>query len=394
MDIVAIAAARLPLGSFGGTLKEVPVWDLGAAAIRAVLERAGVSGDQVGQVILGHCRQAGNGPNPVRTASVKGGIPITVPAYTVNMACPSAMKAVMLACGELRAGNARFVVAGGMESMSTMPYLLKNARWSGFKFGDRTLLDSWSDTVDPLCGLGMGITAENQAEKYAITREEQDAFAYASHMKAAKARADGLSAKEIVPFRFPPTRKAPDGPVMCEDEAIRPDTNPAALAALKPAFKTGGTVTAGNSCSMGDGACAILLTNAETAKALGMTPLFSVVAFAETAVEPVLMGDGPASSIPLALEKAGMAMRDMDAIEVNEAFAAQTLANGRMLGWDDTRLNMHGGAIALSHPTGVSGARILITLDNILRRHGKEIGVAGICGGGGVTTAMVIRRES
>ena len=393
LEVVAISAARTPLGSFGGTLKDIPVYDLGAAAVRAALERAGLSGDQVDQVILGHCRQAGNGPNPARTASVKGGVPVTVPAYTINMACPSGMKAVMLACQELLAGNSKFVVAGGMDSMSTMPYLLKNVRWRGFKFGDRTLSDGWSDAVDPLCGSGMGMTAENQVEKYGLTREDQDEFALASHLKATKARADGLTAKEIVPFQLPPTREMSGGLAMSDDEAIRPDTSLAALAALKPVFKTSGTVTAGNSCSMGDGACAILLTTDKTAKALGMTPLFSVVAFAQTAIEPAFMGDGPARAIPLALKKAGMTLSNIDFIEVNEAFAAQILANEQALGWDRSKVNVYGGAIALSHPTGMSGARLLVTLDNVLRQKDKEIGVASICGGGGVTTAMVIRRR-
>jgi acetyl-CoA C-acetyltransferase len=393
-DIVAVGAARTPLGSFGGAFKDTPVWDLGATAIQGALQRAGVPGERVEQMIFGNCRQAGNGPNPARTASVKGGLPISTPAYTINMACPSAMKCVMLAAQELAAGNARLVLAGGMESMSTMPYLLKNVRWEGFKLGDKTLSDSWSDTVDPLCGFGMGMTAENQVQKYAISRAEQDEFAVSSHAKAAKAQREGLSDAEIVPVRLPPTKAHPEGVTVARDEGVRADTSADRLAKLKPVFKRDGTVTAGNSCSMSDGAVAILLTTRAAAKALGLTPLFSIVASAQAAVEPSTMGDGPALSIPRALEKAGMALSDMDFIEVNEAFAAQILANERVLKWDRAKLNVYGGAIALGHPTGISGARILVTLDNILRRDGKELGVAGICGGGGVTTAMVIRRES
>lgn len=392
-DVVAIGAARTPLGTFGGSFRDTPVWDLGAAVIRATLERAGVPADAVDQVILGNCRQAGNGPNPARTAAVKGGIPISVPAFTVNMACPSGMKCVMLAGQELASGHARIVLAGGMESMSTMPYLLKNVRWEGFKLGDKTLSDSWSDTVDPLCGFGMGMTAENQVQKYGISRAAQDEFAASSHAKATKAQTGGLFDAEIVPVQLPPTRSHPDGVAVAKDEGIRPDTNVERLGKLKPVFQRDGSVTAGNSCSMGDGASAILLTTRANAKAIGATPLFSIVACAQAAVEPATMGDGPALSIPRALEQAGMTLSDMDFIEVNEAFAAQILANERVLGWDRAKLNAHGGAIALGHPTGISGARILVTLDNILRRHDKELGVAAICGGGGVTTAMVIRRE-
>jgi acetyl-CoA C-acetyltransferase len=393
-DIVAIAAARTALGSFGGTLRDVPAYDLGAQAVKATLERAGLPGAELDQVILANCRQAGNGPNPARTASVKGGVPITVPAYTVNMACPSGMKAMMLAAQELAAGQAGFILAGGMESMSTMPYLLKNARWNGFKFGDKVLSDSWSDTVDPLCGFGMGMTAENQAGKYAISRELQDEFALQSHQKAARAQAEGWTQAEILPFRLPPSRKHPDGELFAQDEALRPDSNLASLSALKPVFKEGGTVTAGNACSMGDGACAVVLTTRARAKSLGKPPLFSILASAQAAVEPQVMGDGPALSLPLVLKKAGMTLADMDFIEVNEAFAAQILANEKALGWSRDRVNVFGGAIALSHPTGISGCRIVITLDNVLRQRDKELGVAAICGGGGVTTALVIRRES
>lgn len=392
-DVVAISAVRTPLGSFGGSFRDVPVYDLGAAAIRAALERTGLAGDQVDQVILGNCRQAGNGPNPARTASVKGGIPICVPAYTLNMACPSAMKAVMLASQELASGNARIVLAGGMESMSTMPYLLKNVRWEGFKLGDKMLSDSWSDSIDPLCGFGMGMTAENQVQKYGISRQEQDEFAFSSHVKAARAQCGGITDAEIVPVKLPPTRSHPEGVTVSQDENIRLDTNVSRLGALKPVFQKDGSVTAGNSCSMADGACALLLTTRGQAKTIGLSPLFSIVASAQAAVDPATMGDGPGISIPLALKKAGMTLSDMNFIEVNEAFAAQIIANERVLGWDRDRLNVHGGAIALGHPTGVSGARILVALDTILRRYNKEFGVAGICGGGGMATAMVIRRE-
>jgi acetyl-CoA C-acetyltransferase len=392
-NIVAISVGRTPMGSFGGSLRDVAAYDLGAAAIKGTLERIGLPHKQVDQVIFANCRQAGNGPNPARTAAVRGGIATHVPVFTVNMACPSAMKAVALAAQELALGNSRIVVAGGMESMSTMPYLLKNVRWKGFKLGDKTLSDSWSDTIDPLCGFGMGVTAENLVDKYSISRAEQDEFALQSQIKAAKARAEGLLAPEIIPFQLPATRDR-DATQMACDETIRPDSSLERLARLKPVFKKDGSVTAGNACSMGDGACAIVLTTRAVASAQGHRPLFSIVASAQTAVEPAMMGAGPGESIPLVLSEAGLTLSDIDFIEVNEAFAAQMLANERVLGWERDKVNVFGGAIALSHPTGMSGARILITLDNILRHKDGELGVAAICGGGGVTTAMVIRRES
>lgn len=393
-DVVAVAAARTPIGSFGGTLRDVQAYDLGATAIRGALQRSGLDAAHIDKVIYANCRQAGNGPNPARTAAIRGGMPVTSPVLTVNMACPSGMKTVMLAARELQAGGADFILAGGMESMSTMPYLLTGARWKGFKSGDKTLLDSWSDTIDPLCGYGMGVTAENQVEKYTLSREAQDSFALLSQQRAAAAQEAGWFAEEIVPFRLEPSKKHPDGEQFSSDEGWRGDTTLEKLAKLRAVFKKDGTVTAGNACTMGDAACAIVLTTRDKAMALGLRPLFSVVSFAETAVEPSIMGDGPSASIPMALAQAGMTLADMDFIEVNEAFAAQFLANEKMLGWNRDRVNVWGGAIALGHPTGFTGGRLLITLTGILRRNDKEYGVAAICGGGGVTTAMVIRRES
>lgn len=393
-DIVAVGAARTPIGSFGGTLREVIAYDLGATAIRAALERSGVAASAIDRLIYANCRQAGNGPNPARTAAIRGGLPVTSSVMTVNMACPSGMKTVILAARELQAGAAGFVMAGGMESMSTMPYLLKGARWEGFKSGDKVLQDSWSDTIDPLCGYGMGMTAENQVQTYGISRAEQDEYALQSQVKAAAAQEAGRFDQEIVPYRMEASKKHPQGESFARDEGWRADTTLDKLARLRTVFKKDGTVTAGNACTMGDAACAIVLTTRERAKAQGLKPLFSVVSFAETAVEPSLMGDGPGASIPLALKQAGMGLDDMDFIEVNEAFAAQILANEKALGWKRERVNVWGGAIALGHPTGFSGARLLVTLSSILRHNDKELGVASICGGGGVTTAMVIRRES
>jgi acetyl-CoA C-acetyltransferase len=303
------------------------------------------------------------------------------------------MKTVQLASQALRLGDARIVVVGGMDSMSTIPYLLKGVRFEGFYMGPKTLLDGWSDSVDPTCGCGMGETAENLVDKYKLSREEQDRFALESHQKAAKAQAEGWFDDEVVPVDVAQKKGAPLK--LGKDESIRAETTMEGLAKLKPAFrKEGGSVTAGNACGMTDGACALVLTTREQAQALGKPPLFSIVGYSETAVEPKFMGEGPGIAIPLALKAAGMALSDMDLLEVNEAFAAQVLADERMLKWDRSKLNVHGGAIALGHPTGISGARILITGCGALRRLNKEHLVASICGGGGVTMAMVIRRES
>nr|CAI78857.1 acetyl-CoA acetyltransferase [uncultured bacterium] len=392
-DIVAISAVRTPMGRFGGTLKDVASYDLGAVAIRAALERAGVAGDAIDDVIFGSCRQAGNGPNPARTAAVRGGIPVTVPVQTINMACPSGMRCMTAASQAIRLGDYKIAMVGGMDSMSTIPYLLKDCRWSGFKMGDRTLLDGWADSIDPICNTGMGSTAENLVEKYKVSREEQDKFAVESHQKAAAAQSNGWFDEEIVPVEVPAKGKQP-AVLFDKDETIRPDTSLEKLAKLRPAFKKDGSVTAGNACGMSDGATALVITSREHAKALGATPLFSLVAYSSVAVEPATMGEGPSVSIPLALERAGMTLDQMDLIEVNEAFAIQVLANEQVLKWDRSKLNIHGGAIALGHPTGISGARIVVTLYHALKRTGGEVGIAGICGGGGVSMALVIKRES
>ncbi|MFH1749215.1 MAG: thiolase family protein [Planctomycetota bacterium] len=391
-DIVAISAVRTPMGRFGGTLKDVAAYDLGAAAIRAALERAKLAGDGVDDVIFGSCRQAGNGPNPARTAAVRGGIPVTVPVQTINMACPSGMRCITAASQAIRLGDSKTVMAGGMDSMSTIPYLLKDCRWDGFKMGDRTLLDGWADSIDPLCGVGMGATAENLVEKYKISREQQDQFAVESHQKADRAQSSGWFDEEIVPVEVPAKGKQP-ATVFEKDETIRADTSVEKLAKLKPAFKKDGTVTAGNACGMSDGATALVLTSREHARALGAPPLFSLVAYSSVAVEPATMGEGPGIAIPAALQRAGMTLDRMDLIEVNEAFAIQVLANEQVLKWDRGKLNVHGGAIALGHPTGISGARIVVTLYHALKGTGGELGIAAICGGGGVSMALIIKRE-
>lgn len=391
-DIVALSAVRTPMGRFGGTLRSVASFDLGAAAIRAALARAGVAGDGIDAVIFGSCRQAGNGPNPARTASVRGGIPVSVPVETINMACPSGMRCIVAASQAIRLGDSRTVLAGGMDSMSTIPYLLKDCRWEGFKMGDRTLLDGWSDSIDPLCNMGMGATAENLVDKYKISRADQDAFAVASHQKAARAQASGWFDEEIVALDVPAAGSQP-AVRFDKDETIRGDTSVEKIAKLKPVFRKDGTVTAANACGMSDGATALVLTSREHAKALGATPLFSLVGYSSVAVEPATMGEGPGIAVPAALSRAGLTLGQMDLIEVNEAFAVQVLANERVLKWNRDKLNVNGGAIALGHPTGISGARIVVTLYHALKRTGGELGIAAICGGGGVSMALVIRRE-
>lgn len=392
-DIVIISACRTAMGKFGGTLKNIPSWDLGAVAVRDVMERANFLGDQIDDVILGSCRQAGNGPNPARSAAVRGGVSPLVPAITLNMACPSGMRSIALAAQGIMSGDVEVVISGGFDSMSSIPYLLKGARWDGFKMGNKTLEDGWSDSIDPLIGQGMGETAENLYDKYKISREAQDAFAVESHLKAAVAQKNGWFDEEIVPIEIPGAGKTPAF-LFDKDETIRYDVNQEKMAVIKSAFRKDGTVTAGNACGLSDGAVALVVTHRKKAAELGVKPLFSIVSYSQVAVDPATMGEGPALSIPSALKKAGMTLSDMDIIEVNEAFAIQVLANERTLKWDRAKLNVHGGAIALGHPTGTSGARILVTGYYALKRLDKTHCIAAICGGGGVTTAMVIRRES
>jgi len=392
-DIVVVAACRTAMGRFGGSLRDVPSWELGAVAIREALVRSGLTGDQVDDAILGSCRQAGNGPNPARTASVKAGIRSSVPSVTLNMACPSGMRSVAIAAQAIRLGEAEVVVAGGFDSMSSIPYLLKGARWDGFKMGNRTLEDGWSDSIDPLIGQGMGETAENLFDIYGISRREQDEFAISSHQKASQAQKNGWFTEEIVPVVLA-GGEGRQPVIFDKDETIRHEISAEKMASIKPAFRKNGTVTAGNSCGLSDGAVAMVVTHRRKASEMGLKPLFSIVAYAQLAVEPFTMGEGPSFSIPAVLRNAGMTMDDMDIFEINEAFAIQVLANARALKLKEDRLNVHGGAIALGHPTGISGARILVTGYHALKRIDKTFCVAAICGGGGVSTAMVTRRES
>jgi acetyl-CoA C-acetyltransferase len=392
-DIVVISAIRTPIGKFGETLRDVPVHDLGAHAMRQALSRVGFKGAEIDQVVFGQCRQAGNGPNPARTAAVRAGIPCEVPVNTINMACVAGMRSLALAAQAILTGESEIVMTGGMDSMSTIPYLLKGARWEGFRTGPRTLEDGWSDSIDPLTGLGMGQAAENLVERHGISREEMDHFALSSHRKAAEARRNGLFRDEIAPFTVPASGERSEF-LLDTDETIREDTSMEKLAKLPPVFKEGGRITAGNSSAMADGAAALIAASRRRAQALGTRPLFSIVAHSIIGCDPLYAGEGPAYAIPKVLASARMSLADMDLVEINEAFSAQILANLRIVKIDPEKLNVHGGSIALGHPVGMSGARILVTLYNALKARDKEFGLAAVPAGGGVASAMIIRRES
>ncbi len=381
------------MGLFGGSLKDMTVIDLGSQVIRKTLEKISLKPDMVDMTVLGNCRQAGNGVNPARIAAELAGIPIDRFAQTVNCACPTGIKAIIIASQDIRLGDADIVVAGGMEHMSSIPHLLMGHRWNGFRLGNVTIMDGWNDTFDRIAKCYMGETAENVAGKYNISREDQDQFAYNSHQKASKSQKGGKFKEEIAPIDVPPTKEK-EGFVFSEDECIRHDANLAKMAKLKPAFKKdGGTVTAANSCGMPDGAAALVMMSREKAKSLGLTPLFSIVSYSNAAVDNAYMGIGPTASIPLALARAGLSKTDIDAYEINEAFAATSLACERILGLDAEKVNINGGAIALGHPTGCSGARLLTTLYHVLKQQDKELGAASLCGGGGVSCAIIIKRE-
>ncbi|MFC1580355.1 thiolase family protein [Thermodesulfobacteriota bacterium] len=391
-DVVVVAANRSPMGLFGGTLREIPAYDLGGQVIQKTLDNAGVKPEDVDMTVFGNCRQAGNGVNPARTAAQKAGIPMDRYAQTVNCACPTGVKATIIASQDIRLGDAEIIVAGGMESMSTIPHLVMGHRWNGFRMGNVTIMDGWYDTVDRIVGIGMGVTAENVSEKYDISREDQDRFAFESHQKASKAQKAGAFIEEVVPLDIPGSKKK-EGFVFSEDECIRHDANLEKMGTMKTVFKEDGTVTAANACGMPDGAAALIVMSREKAQSLGLDPLFSIVSYANAAVDNAYMGIGPTVSIPIALKRAGLSTIDIDAYEINEAFAATSLACERILELDAGKVNINGGAISLGHPTGCSGARLLVTLYHVLKQKDKELGAASLCGGGGVSCAMIIKRE-
>jgi acetyl-CoA C-acetyltransferase len=388
-EAVIVSAVRTPVGNFGGTFKDVPATELGTHAVRAALERAGIPGSAVDEVLLGCVLQAGLGQNPARQAALGAGIPKEVPATTLNMACGSGLKAVAIASQMIRAGDAEIVVAGGMENMSRAPYLAPAARF-GARMGSSELVDSLlSDgLMDAFHSIHMGITAENLADKFGITRQEQDTFSAASQHKAERAVSRGVFRDEIVPIEVTERRRTR---VVDNDEAPRTGTTVEVLGKLRPAFKRDGTVTAGNASGINDGAAAVVVMSEAAARERSLEPFGTVESHASVGVEPAIMGIGPVPAVRKALSTAGLQLSDIDVFELNEAFAAQSLAVIRELGLDPERVNPHGGAIALGHPIGASGGRVLVTLLHEMKRTNAPRGVAALCIGGGQGQAAVIR---
>lgn len=388
-EVVIVSAVRTALGNFNGSLKNVSAPELGGTVIKGALEQAGVMPDQVDEVIMGNVLQAGLGQNPARQAAMKAGIPESVSSMTINKVCGSGLKAVHLATQAILAGDAEIVVAGGMENMSQAPYLLKNAR-DGFKMGDQKLVDTL--TSDGLTcvfnNYHMGITAENLADKYSITREEQDEFSAWSQEKAVKAIEEGKFKDEIVPVVIPQRRGEPI--VFATDEYPKKGTTAEKLAGLRPAFKKDGSVTAGSASGINDGAAALVVMSKKKAEELGVKPLVTIKANASAGVDPSIMGIGPVPAVRKVLEKASLSIEDLQLIEANEAFAAQSLAVDRELHFNKDILNVNGGAIALGHPIGASGARILVTLIHEMNRRKANVGLATLCIGGGQGVATIV----
>jgi len=390
-DIAILAATRTAIGAFQGGLATLPAHALGAHLIRAILKDTGVPPEQIDEVILGQILTAGGGQNPARQAAVQAGLPYEVPSMTINKLCGSGLKAVHLAAQAIALGDADLVLAGGQESMSLAPYVLPRAR-TGLRLGHAQLEDSLirDGLTDAFLVYHMGITAENLAERYGITREAQDTFAAASQEKAINAIATGRFRDEITPIEIP--QRKGDAVVFATDEQPRAGTTVQALAKLRPAFKTDGTVTAGNASTINDGAAVLLLASADRAKALGLPVLGWIRAWSSAGVDPAFMGLGPVPATAKVLEKTGWTLGEVDLIEANEAFAAQSLAVARELDWDPARVNVNGGAIALGHPIGASGARILVTLLHEMARRDVHKGLATLCIGGGQGVAIAIER--
>ena len=390
-DIVIVAAARTAVGKFGGSLAKVPAPELGATVVKALMERARLSGEQVGEVILGQVLQAGAGQNPARQAMLKAGLPHAVPALTINAVCGSGLKAVMLAAQAVATGDSEIVIAGGQESMSLAPHVLMGSR-EGQRMGDWKMIDSMiNDGLwDVYNQYHMGITAENVAKKYGVTREQQDALALASQQKAAAAQEAGRFKEEIVPVTIP--QKKGDPIRFDSDEFINKKTSADALAGLRPAFDKAGSVTAGNASGLNDGAAAVVVMSAEKAKALGLEPLARIASYASAGLDPAFMGMGPVPASTKALQRAGWKAADLDLLEINEAFAAQACAVHSEMGWDTSKVNVNGGAIAIGHPIGASGCRILVTLLHEMKRRGAKKGIASLCIGGGMGVALTVER--
>ncbi|WP_137819762.1 acetyl-CoA C-acetyltransferase [Pseudomonas sp. 2FG] len=391
-EVVIVAATRTAVGSFQGSLAGIPAVDLGAAVIRSLLEQTGLNGAQVDEVIFGQVLTAGAGQNPARQAAIKAGLLHAVPALTLNKVCGSGLKALHLGAQAIRCGDAEVIIAGGQENMSLSAYVMPGAR-TGLRMGHAQVIDTMiSDGLwDAFNDYHMGITAENLVDKYGISREAQDAFAAASQQKAVAAIEGGRFAEEITPILIPQRKGEPLA--FATDEQPRAGTTTEALGKLKPAFKQDGSVTAGNASSLNDGAAAVLLMSAAKAKALGLPVLARIAAYANAGVDPAIMGIGPVSATQRCLAKAGWTLEQLDLIEANEAFAAQALAVGKELGWEASKVNVNGGAIALGHPIGASGCRVLVTLLHEMIKRDAKKGLATLCIGGGQGVALAIARD-
>lgn len=389
-DVVITAAQRSAVGKFGGSIAKVPAAELGAQIIKALLARTGVKQTQISEVILGQVLTAGVGQNPARQALILSGIPYTVPAMTIGKVCGSGLKAVHLAAQAIRCGDADIIIAGGQENMSASPHLLPGSR-DGHRMGDAKLVDSMilDGLWDVFNNYHMGTTAENVAKQFGISRREQDEFAAASQQKAESAQKTGKFKAEITPIEIV-SRKGTA--VFDSDEFIRYETTADALGALKPAFSKDGTVTAGNASGLNDGAAAVMMMTAHRASELGLQPLARVKAYSSAGVDPQIMGMGPVPASQLCLQKAGWTHQDLDLMEINEAFAAQAIAVNRQMGWDTTKINVNGGAIAIGHPIGASGCRILVTLLHEMIRRDAKKGLASLCIGGGMGVALAVER--
>ncbi|MGY4494219.1 acetyl-CoA C-acetyltransferase [Pseudomonas sp. TE3610] len=390
-DVVIVAATRTAVGSFQGSLANIPAVDLGAAVIRQLLAQTGLDGSHVDEVILGQVLTAGCGQNPARQAAIKAGLPVAVPAMTLNKVCGSGLKALHLGAQAIRCGDAEVIIAGGQENMSLANYVLPGAR-TGLRMGHASMIDSMiSDGLwDAFNDYHMGITAENLVEKYGISREAQDAFAAQSQAKAAAAIEAGRFVDEITPILIP--QRKGDPVAFATDEQPRAGTTADSLAKLKPAFKKDGSVTAGNASSLNDGAAAVMLMSAAKARQLHLPVLARIAAYANAGVDPAIMGIGPVSATRRCLDKAGWTLAQLDLIEANEAFAAQALSVGKELGWNADKVNVNGGAIALGHPIGASGCRVLVTLLHEMIKRDAQKGLATLCIGGGQGVALALER--
>jgi acetyl-CoA C-acetyltransferase len=390
-EVVIVAAARTAIGKFGGSLAKVSAPDLGATVIKALLEKTGVSGDAVSEVILGQVLTAGSGQNPARQSVIKAGLPQGVPAFTLNKVCGSGLKAVMLAAQAIACGDAEIIIAGGQENMSASPHVLPNSR-DGFRMGNTQLVDTMiTDGLwDVYNQYHMGITAENVAKQYDISRDTQDAFALASQTKALAAIDAGRFKDEIVPVVIP--QRKGDPVVFDTDEFPNRKTNAEGLAGLRPAFDKAGSVTAGNASGINDGAAAVMVMSADKAKELGLTPLVTIKAFASSGLDPAIMGMGPVPASRRTLEKAGWTAADLDLMEINEAFAAQACAVNKEMDWDTSKINVNGGAIALGHPIGASGCRVLVSLIHEMVKRDAKKGLTSLCIGGGMGVALAVER--